>query len=111
MFEAGFATVGFFPSREHGTYTALGETVNLAARLCSRAEANTIAVTKTFLTSLDLKEGTVAIGGRTSMTDIKGFEGEHFDAKVAATFVNGELAWDGSRVVGRPNGMRLRYAR
>jgi len=39
------------------------------------------------------------------------FEGEHFDAKVAATFVNGELAYDGARLVGAPLGQRLRFSR
>lgn len=39
------------------------------------------------------------------------FEGEHFNSKVAATFVNGELAYDGARLVGAPQGQRLRFAR
>jgi dihydroorotase len=39
------------------------------------------------------------------------FDGERFSARVASTWVNGELAWDGERVVGAPRGQRLRYAR
>jgi dihydroorotase len=39
------------------------------------------------------------------------FEGERFDAKVAATFVNGRLAFDGRNLVGTPNGQRLAFAR
>jgi dihydroorotase len=39
------------------------------------------------------------------------FEGEHFDARVAATFVNGELAWNGSRLIGAPQGRRLAFGR
>ncbi len=39
------------------------------------------------------------------------FEGERFDARVAATFVNGELAWDGTQLVGPPLGRRLEFAR
>jgi dihydroorotase len=39
------------------------------------------------------------------------FEGERFDARVAATFVNGALAFDGTRLVGRPNGQRLGFRR
>jgi len=39
------------------------------------------------------------------------FVGEHFDARVAATFVNGRLAWNGSQLVGVPNGQRLSFAR
>jgi dihydroorotase len=39
------------------------------------------------------------------------FEGERFDARVAATFVNGELAWNGNNLIGAPIGQRLRFAR
>lgn len=39
------------------------------------------------------------------------FEGERFDARVAATFVNGHLAWDGRQLVDVPTGQRLRFAR
>jgi dihydroorotase len=39
------------------------------------------------------------------------FEGVRFRSRVAATFVNGELAWDGQRLIGDPRGQRLRFAR
>ena len=39
------------------------------------------------------------------------FEGTRFSSRVAATFVNGELAWDGQRLVGEPQGRRLEFAR
>jgi dihydroorotase len=39
------------------------------------------------------------------------FEGVRFRSRVAATFVNGELAWDGQRLIGEPNGQRLRFSR
>jgi dihydroorotase len=39
------------------------------------------------------------------------FEGTRFRSRVASTFVNGELAWDGARLVGSPQGQRLRFAR
>ncbi|MBO9827864.1 dihydroorotase [Xanthomonas sp. A2111] len=39
------------------------------------------------------------------------FEGRSFRSKVAATWVNGVLAWDGSRLVGSPNGQRLAFDR
>lgn len=39
------------------------------------------------------------------------FEGTRFSSRVAATFVNGELAWDGQRLVGEPQGRRLVFAR
>jgi dihydroorotase len=39
------------------------------------------------------------------------FEGTRFRSRVSATFVNGELAWDGARLVGAPQGQRLAFAR
>ncbi len=77
--ETGYATVGFFPSRQHGTYTALGETVSLAARLCSRATPNSIAVTKQFLTTIDLSDNSLQIEKLAMMDDMKGLEGESFE--------------------------------
>ncbi|MCX7555539.1 dihydroorotase [Xanthomonadaceae bacterium JHOS43] len=39
------------------------------------------------------------------------FEGARFTSRIAATFVNGELAWDGERLVNLPLGRRLEFAR
>jgi len=39
------------------------------------------------------------------------FEGTTFHTRIAATWVNGMLAWDGSHLVGEPGGQRLRFAR
>ncbi len=39
------------------------------------------------------------------------FEGIRFSSRVAATFVNGELVWDGARLIGEPRGQRLAFAR
>jgi dihydroorotase len=39
------------------------------------------------------------------------FEGERFRSRVAATFVNGEMSWDGTRHVGAVGGRRLVFAR
>ncbi|MCW0436865.1 dihydroorotase [Xanthomonas sacchari] len=39
------------------------------------------------------------------------FEGRSFRSKIAATWVNGVLAWDGTRLVGTPNGQRLAFDR
>src|SRR5690606_18292817 len=39
------------------------------------------------------------------------FEGRRFRSRVAATWVNGQLAWDGRQLVGAPNGQRLAFAR
>ncbi len=39
------------------------------------------------------------------------FEGTTFRSRVASTWVNGHLAWDGARLVGDPRGMRLAFDR
>ena len=39
------------------------------------------------------------------------FEGRTFHARIASTWVNGALAWDGARLVGGPNGQRLEFQR
>ena len=39
------------------------------------------------------------------------FEGMTFRSRIASTWVNGELAWDGTALVGAPNGQRLSYDR
>jgi len=39
------------------------------------------------------------------------FEGVRFRSRIAATWVNGVLAWDGQALVGAPQGQRLEFAR
>ncbi len=39
------------------------------------------------------------------------FEGTTFHSRIASTWVNGHLAWDGRRLVGDPQGMRLAFDR
>jgi dihydroorotase len=39
------------------------------------------------------------------------FEGTTFHSRIAATWVNGILAWDGSRLVGGPQGARMAFDR
>ncbi len=39
------------------------------------------------------------------------FEGETFHSRIASTWVNGQLAWDGHMLVGLPNGQRLEFDR
>ena len=39
------------------------------------------------------------------------FEGTTFHSRVASTWINGQLAWDGSRIVGPANGQRLAFNR
>lgn len=38
------------------------------------------------------------------------FEGEEFSHSIAATWVNGELAWDGTKLAARPHGKPLSFA-
>jgi len=75
----GYALVGFFPNAKRGTYTAIGDSVNLAARLCSRSPANSICATKGFLKENPdaLKALNVESLGR--VDSIKGFEGETYE--------------------------------
>lgn len=39
------------------------------------------------------------------------FEGRTFRSRIASTWVNGALAWDGTQLVGTPGGMRLAFDR
>jgi dihydroorotase len=39
------------------------------------------------------------------------FEGTTFHSRIASTWVNGQLAWDGERLVGEPQGQRLGFDR
>ncbi|MBX7232284.1 MAG: adenylate/guanylate cyclase domain-containing protein [Bdellovibrionales bacterium] len=75
----GPALVGFFPNDKRGTYTAIGDVVNLASRLCTRAPRNSICATKVFLhdTADKLKDLTIELCGTTE--SIKGFEGDRFE--------------------------------
>ena len=39
------------------------------------------------------------------------FEGTTFRSRIASTWVNGELVWDGEKLIGGPRGRRLEFAR
>ncbi len=39
------------------------------------------------------------------------FEGTTFHSRIAATWVNGQLVWDGERIVGEPQGRRMEFDR
>ena len=39
------------------------------------------------------------------------FEGDTFRSRIASTWVNGVLAWDGENLVGSPQGQRLQFDR
>lgn len=39
------------------------------------------------------------------------FEGTTFHSRIGATWVNGQLVWDGERIIGEPQGQRLEFDR
>ena len=39
------------------------------------------------------------------------FEGTTFRSRIASTWVNGQLAWDGRQLIGQPQGQRLAFDR
>ncbi|MBB5016291.1 dihydroorotase [Rehaibacterium terrae] len=64
------------------------------------------------LTLIDPAGGTEVTRGRVlSKCGWSPFEGVRFRSRVAATFVNGELAFDGETLLGAPQGRRLEFAR
>lgn len=75
----GYTHVGFFPNFERGTYTTVGENVNLAARLCSKAKPNQICVTKDFVKFLNQDIPNMQVSKQEECDKIKGFEGERFE--------------------------------
>ena len=62
-------------------------------------------------TALTKSENTVERANVLSKCGWSPFEGTRFSSRIAATFVNGELVWDGQRVIGEANGQRLEFAR
>lgn len=75
----GYALVGFFPNATRGTYTAIGDVVNLASRLCGKGAANSICVTKSFLRDMVDNLSNLAVETLGTLDNLKGFEGERFD--------------------------------
>ena len=75
----GYAHLGFFPNERRGTYTALGGTVNLAARLCSMASPNSVCVTKHQLKRVADGLPRSYIELKSEDSDIKGFGNEKFE--------------------------------
>jgi class 3 adenylate cyclase len=76
---SGYAYIGFFPSLKRGTYTAIGETVNLSSRLCTVALPNSICLTKKFLLKISDNIGAFQVSKIDTHIPIKGFEDDHFD--------------------------------
>jgi len=76
---SGYAYIGFFPSLKRGTYTAIGEVVNLTSRLCTIATENSICVTKNTLLRISSSIENLKITKMENNVVIKGFENDHFD--------------------------------
>jgi adenylate cyclase len=85
---AGYSSVGFFPDFKRGTYTAVGETINLTSRLCAHAEPNSICVTKTFLKNIanDIQDG--AIFPLELKSPIKGYESDFMELLTVRPVLN-----------------------
>lgn len=81
---SGFAYVGFFPNENRGTYSAVGEAVNLTSRLCALSNQNSICVTKEVLQKLGKNLDDINVFPLGEEHSIKGFEGETFKLYSAA---------------------------
>ena len=57
----------------------MGDSVNLAARLCSKAASNSICVSKTFMKKIIQNNPEIKVIKSESVTDLKGFENETID--------------------------------
>jgi adenylate cyclase len=80
---SGYANVGFFPNTDFGVYTAVGEPVNLASRLCSAAQPNTIATTKTIISAASDGDQTFSVKKGGSISQLKGFSGHELEFYIA----------------------------
>lgn len=63
------------------------------------------------LTLIDDTPFTVRRGDVLSKCAWSPFEGTTFHSRIGATWVNGQLVWDGERIVGEPQGQRLEFDR
>jgi class 3 adenylate cyclase len=77
--QTGFASLGYFPCKEFGHYTAMGDTVNLASRFCSLAETNSICADQGFYLEIKGAITNFKLTPKTSQNSIKGYEGEQFN--------------------------------
>lgn len=72
---SGFANVGFFPNTDFGVYTAIGDSVNLAARLCQNSGSSAIATTKNIIKAGSDVLGNCSVTRGGSVGHLKGFSG------------------------------------
>ena len=77
--QTGFASLGYFPCKEFGHYTAMGDTVNLASRFCSLAESNSICADQGFYLEIEGAITNFKLTPKASYNKIKGYEGEQFN--------------------------------
>jgi class 3 adenylate cyclase len=77
--QTGFASLGYFPCKEFGHYTAMGDTVNLASRFCSLAETNSICADQGFYLRIQGAITNFKLTPKVTHNHIKGYEGEQFN--------------------------------
>lgn len=80
---SGFVNVGFFPNSDFGVYTAIGESVNLASRLCAAADSSSIATTKNILMTAENTLSTCRLKKGGSIGTFKGFSGHDLEFFIA----------------------------
>ncbi len=95
----GYASIGFFPSPLLGVYTAIGEEVNLASRLCSTGELNHICMTKGTVREIAANIPGLTVSMRSKAdTTLKGFDGQTIEVfSVAGEAAPDEANLDGMR--------------
>lgn len=82
---SGYANVGFFPNNDFGVYTAIGESVNLASRLCHSADSQTIAVTKKIIIESESISSSFSVKQGGLISDLKGFAGNDLEYYLIST--------------------------
>ncbi len=80
---SGYATVGFFPNSKFGVYTAIGDTVNLSSRLCTAADAHSIAMTKEVVLASENLLDDVNVRSAGSLGNLKGFNNNEVQYYIA----------------------------
>jgi len=86
---SGYSNVGFFPNTDFGVYTAIGDSVNLASRLCSNAESSSVATTKAIVVAAQEKLNDYHVKHGASISTFKGFAGHQIEYFIVAPKVDG----------------------
>lgn len=93
----GYSSVGFFPGVKRGTYTAIGEVVNLTSRLCSVAPENSICLTKRILLELSQDLEDLQVSKMEENTFLKGFEEDKIELFSVKSKIGPKLRSDEDR--------------